>query len=67
MSDGRWEADGTELTTLSGKIRVFAPRWWQVWRWFWYWRQPIRGKVIVTFGDDRGETYRATAQNAWFL
>lgn len=37
--------DGKQVSTsLEGRpVYAFVPRWWQFWRWAWYFRQPGRG------------------------
>lgn len=42
-------ADGTLMGDSNGRLwRVFRPRWWQVARWWRWWRSRERGVVDVT-------------------
>jgi hypothetical protein len=40
---------GSGITGRRLNVRVFAPAWWQVWRWVTYWRAPSRGRVTLLF------------------
>ncbi len=43
MKPQPWQYDHMLTSTPDGNrlCRVFAPRWWQVWRWLW-WILPVR-------------------------
>lgn len=47
------ELDGSRLGDVAGHHYViFAPRWWQVWRWLSWFRAPARGRVSVCIGGE---------------
>lgn len=49
------ELDGMLMSDASGRlVRAFEPRWWQVWRWLWFW-WPGRERGRVQLTPDAGE------------
>lgn len=51
--------DGMTLVASSGvRMRVFAPRWWQIWRWLSWWRARRRGCTgLITLSTSFGPPF----------
>lgn len=50
--------DGAKMGDLHGHtFQVFAPGWWQVWRWWTYWTATMRG--VITLYTATGRTVQA--------